>query len=488
VRPAAVLATAFVALMSLLAVAGPATASPDAEIGMEDQRLLLSGEADRGATARAWAAAGVDIVRLHARWSEAAPAVRRPSGFNGRNHLDPQYQWGRLDAAIAAASDAGLRTVLTITGPGPDWTSRDKARKNARYKPDPRAFGDFARAVATRYGARVDRYLLWNEPNQPGWLEPQSKCVTVKKPFRIPGRAAPLRRRCTPVAPHVYRELVAAALPAVKAADPGAQVLMGELAPIGRAPVTPRTPLAPLPFLRAMACVDESYHRLSKGPCARFRAPYADAIGHHPHGVRFGPDESNPDPTFAQIADLDRLFRVLDRLTAGGRLVAPKSTGGKYDVHLTEFGYQTSPPDHAIGVTLEQQARFLQQAAHLTWRHPRLKSLIQYQWHDEPARFRRAGVLAYAGWQSGLHFVDGRPKPALDAFVAPFTVERARGQTRFWGQVRPGGAHSVTLLRRSSRVAPFEPIATATTDRWGSWQLVLPFDAGAEYRFTWSDP
>src|SRR3712207_7152523 len=39
-----------------------------------------------------------------------------------------------------------------------------------------RAFARFAGAVARRYGSRVDRYLMWNEPNQPGWLRPQAEC------------------------------------------------------------------------------------------------------------------------------------------------------------------------------------------------------------------------------------------------------------------------------------------------------------------------
>jgi len=65
--------------------------------------------------------------------------------------------------------------------------------------------------VATRYGAQVDRYLLWNEPNQKGWLQPQ---------WEKQGRT------WVPVAPHTYRKLVLAAEPAVHAADPGAEVVI----------------------------------------------------------------------------------------------------------------------------------------------------------------------------------------------------------------------------------------------------------------------
>ena len=68
---------------------------------------------------------------------------------------------------------------------------------------------------------------------------------------------------------------------------------------------------------------------------------------------------------------------MLDRLTRMGRIVAPRR---KFDVHLTEFGYQTSPPDHEVGVSLGRQSRYLQQAAYLAWRTPRVRNLTQYQW------------------------------------------------------------------------------------------------------------
>ena len=111
-----------------------------------------------------WSEMGVDTVRIFALWSRIAPA-RRPSGFRAEDPNDPNYQWFLLDLAIDRVRAAGMSVTLTVTGPGPAWTSAAPGRRQGQWKPKPSAFGDFAEAVARRYGSRVDRYILWNEPN-----------------------------------------------------------------------------------------------------------------------------------------------------------------------------------------------------------------------------------------------------------------------------------------------------------------------------------
>jgi hypothetical protein len=453
------------ALIAVLAAALGAAAAParasTLEIGMEDESLLLSNPHLAPAAVDAWRGLGVKLVRLHARWWEIAPA-RKPAGFRAGDHTDPRYDWARLDAAIALVRGHGINVMLSITGPGPVWTSSEPRLRNPRHKPRPADFRDFARAVATRYGDVVDRYLIWNEPNQPGWLQPQSECR---------------RRVCTPVAPHVYRALVNAATPAIHAADPGSEVVIGELAPIGRRAISPNTPLAPLPFLRALGCVDERYVRLRRGRCAGFKPVRADSIGYHPHPVRNPPDRRNPDVNEAQFGDLKRLFAVIDRLKRAGRVV----TSGA--LHLTEFGYQTSPPDHAVGVTLAQQNRYLQQAAYIAWRAKRVRSLSFYQWDDEPVIHRGGGTRAYSGWQSGLRFVNGKPKPALSTFAAPFVIDRA--SRRAWGQVRPDAEPVVTLLVRPPGASEFQELAQVQLAPDGSFTRRIALTPGAAYRYRW---
>jgi hypothetical protein len=469
-------ARAVAACALVLALAGPvasAAAAGDLEVGMEDERLLLSEPGQAQNAVADMAAAGVEVVRIHARWIDVSPArgaQHRPRGFDVGNQRSRRYRWQTLDRAVDLTRAAGMRVMLSITGPGPLWTSLAPKRRNPRYKPSPALFAKFARAVATRYGDRVDRYLIWNEPNQAGWLEPQQTCAA--------------RRVCVPASPHIYRGLVRAARPAIERADPGAQVLLGELAPRGHAAISTRSPVSPLPFLRALACVDRRYKPLHTGPCRHFRPASADAFGYHPHGVEFGPEDPNPDGDQAQIGDLPRLFSVLDRLTRSGRIGAP---GRRFDVYLTEFGYQTSPPDHDVGISLTRQARYLQQAAYLAWRLPRVRNLTQYQWRDEPGA-RVGGLKSYSGWQSGLRYVNDRPKPAFRAWTEPFVIDHPRGRTRarFWGQIRPGsGVRTVTVLRLRPGERVFRVLTRTLTDAHGYWSHILPVERRAKYRFSW---
>ena len=469
---------AALAVAAVLALPATATAAPGAETGLEDERLLLDSPREVAtATVAAWQAIGIDVVRLHARWADVAPAGRsRPSGFAPADHRDPRYHWEELDRAIPIVRAAGMKLALTVTGPGPLWSSRSPGRGSALYKPNPAAFADFTRAVANRYGPSVDRYLVWNEPNQPGWLQPQNECVTRRR-----------RTTCRMTSPHLYRGLYRAAYNVIRAVDPTAEIVIGELAPIGKPARSARTPVPPLPFLRAMTCLDERYKRLRVPECATYSSLSADALGHHPHGVKNGPEDVNPDRTEAQVADLPRLFGVLDRLTRLGRLRSPSYR--QMPVHLTEFGYQTSPPDHQVGIRLDQQDAWLQQTAYLAWKHPRILSLIHYQWEDEPVRYRGVGNLSYTGWQSGLHFVTGRPKPALRSFPTPLVFEKTGpGVGRLWGQVRPGGVHAVRLERRRFGETAFTPVADLQTAADGTFSRTTGVQDGDELRFAYALP
>src|SRR4029079_15258587 len=67
-------------------------------------------------------------------------------------------------------------------------------------------------------------------------------------------------------------------------------------------------------------------------------------------------------------------------------------------------------------------------AALRAWRLPRVTMLIQYLYRDEPMLSR---------FQSGLLYVDDRPKPSRQGFVLPFAEMRRTGfQMVVWGQVR----------------------------------------------------
>ena len=99
-------------------------------------------------------------------------------------------------------------------------------------------------------------------------------------------------------------------------------------------------------------------------------------------------------------------------------------------VWLTEYGYQTNPPDQFLGVSPRQQATLLSLADMRAWRLARVTMLIQYLYQDEPQLSR---------FQTGLTYVDGRPKPSLNGFKLPFAeMKRSGFEVVVWGQLRNG--------------------------------------------------
>ena len=462
------------AAAALVAVA-PARASM--EVGMEDETLLLSGDLGGPFAVSDWNKLGVDIVRIHAHWWTIAPSARntkRPSGFHATNPNDPKYNWGVLDNAVNTVVNGGLKVMLTITGPGPVWASSSPSKHNQAYKPKAKDFADFATAVAKRYGKNVDRYLIYNEPNQKGWLQPQFSCVKRHR-----------HRVCTPVSPNLYRDLVRAAVPAVHKADPGSEAVIGELAPVGNNPISDNTPMKPLTFLRAMGCVNDRYKSIKTGACKHFKAAQGDSFGYHPHPKKLAPDKPNPDTDDAQMGDLQRLFTTLDKLTHRHRL---RAKGSRFKIRMTEFGYETSPPDRANGVSLSLQTRYLQQAAYIVWKSRRISSLAYYQWTDEPVRNLGKGANRYGNYQTGLTYKGGRAKPVLKTFAAPFVIDlpAKRASGLFWGQVRPAAGRSVTIQVRKKGAKTWSTLTKVSTLSDGTWSKRIKVTKNASYRYQWT--
>jgi hypothetical protein len=467
------LLAAVLAAAALLPAA--AQASSSMETGIADDAALLDAPTDAKAAAAvaAWSALGIDDVRIFVQWQAIAPAngaVKAPAGFDAADPKSPGYNWARVDRAVNLVNAAGMRPMLVITGPGPLWASQVPGRHNIRYKPRPDRFGQFARAVALRYAAGVDRYILWNEPNLPLWLQPQNTCKG---------------RRCVPYAPHAYRRLVRAAYPALKAVDPSATVLFGALAPRGENATKQNAKTRPLAFIRSMGCVKLTLRRDRSGPCAGFKPLTADGFAYHPHAVFRAPNVPQPNLDEASLGDLPRLERTLDGTQRAGGL--KKAGGGKFGLYFTEWGYETRPPDRLRGVTLTQQSRWLQQGAYIAYNDPRVKLLTQYEWRDE--KLGRGSKLATetSGWQSGLRFVDDRPKPSLKTFPNPFYVSQRPGtrSARLWGQVRPGTSHRVTIQRRKPGSKRWVVVRMLTTSGSGYWKLNRTVTGPLDYRFTW---
>jgi hypothetical protein len=462
-------------VIALLVVAPPAMAASDLATGIADDAALLNepNDARAAATVAAWAALGIDDVRIFAQWERIAPAsgaTQAPAGFNGADPNSPGYDWSRLDRAVNLVSAAGMRPLLVVTGPGPLWASQVPGRHRPRYKPRPDLFGQFARAAALRYAAAVDRYVIWNEPNLPLWLQPQATCKS---------------RRCIPYAPHLYRRLARAAYPAIKLVDPSATVLFGALAPKGENPRAANAKTRPLAFIRSMGCVKLTLRRDRSGPCKGFKPLTGDGFAYHPHAVFRAPDAQQPELDEASLGDLPRLKRTLDGTQRAGGFVKPG--GGRFNLYFTEWGYETRPPDKVRGVSLAKQSRWLQQGAYMAWGDPRVKLLTQYEWRDEALGRGGKAATSISGWQSGLRFANDAAKPSLATFANPFFLGQRRGSRRIvlWGQVRPGVSHRITVQRRKIGTQAWTPLRILSTDGNGYWSLALTPRTRAEFRFTW---
>ena len=340
------LAALVAALAVVLALPAHAAADGTAEVSiMDDQMLLGPSRQYVDHQMGIFSPLGVDRVRVSAFWSHIAPSpeAQAKPAFDATYPFNT-YNFTDLDKVVLSAADHGLKVMVSISTPAPIWATGAPARKNPVWKPNARDFADFAQAVATRYAKYVDHYGISNEPNQQQWLQPQSEGGKF-------------------VAPHVYRAMVQAAYPRIKAADPTSTALIGELASIGSRVRGVRRGVRPLAFLRTMACRDSRYRPLRSGPCAGFTPVVGDAIGHHPYQFLLRPD----DP-FAQRrrgGDRRRPPAAAGCSTgSAGPATCARPTSRKFNVFYTEFGYQTDPPDPS-GVPLRVQNAYLQRAAYL---------------------------------------------------------------------------------------------------------------------------
>jgi hypothetical protein len=130
------------------------------------------------------------------------------------------------------------------------------------------------------------------------------------------------------------------------------------------------------------------------------------------------------------MADLERLLTLVSR-----------SFGSKR-IWLTEYGYQTNPPDRMLGVSQAAQARYLAEASLRAYRAPRVDLLIHFLVRDEQHVGR---------WQSGLFTFGNTRKLSASAFPLPLAqLSRSGAVATLWGQVRAGSgkqAYRVRYLR-----------------------------------------
>ena len=147
---------------------------------------------------------------------------------------------------------------------------------------------------------------------------------------------------------------------------------------------------------------------------------------------------------------------------------------GRKPIWLTEYGYQTNPPDRYLGVSRTLQARYLGEAALRVWRQARVYVLIHYMVRDEPA---------IGGWQSGFFTIHGGAKPAYRAFGLPLAQISRRGhRTVVWGQVRPGSGRRRYVLQRWTGRSWVHVGSARSTSVTGTFERVIHGHSGEKLR------
>lgn len=464
-------------LVALLATPAVASASPTQLTGIADERVLENTLSESRSVyetdqiVKQWKASGVQDVRTFAQWDKLAPKiddVRAPEGFDAG---DPaSYDFRRLDDKLRLILSNGMTPTLVISGPGPVWGSSQPAKRRRDTYPDPKKFGQFAKAVAAHVADRVERYIIWNEPNVATWLKPQNLCNSAGN--------------CSSYAPHLYRELAREGYEAVHDADSTARVAIGGTSSLGgRIRSNTNTTSQPLTFLRTMACVDSKYRTIKTGRCKSFKPLSAEALSYHPHSQAYSPGKKDPDTNNARMADLSRLTRVIDKLVAKKRI---KVNGAKkLPLWLDEYAYETNPPDPNKSLPSQSTAAtWSQWGWSIAARNPRVQLLTQYGWFDEAPTDDKAS--RYDRWQSGLFTVDAKAKPLSRVFSHPIFGWRSSKSAYVWGQVRTAsGVTSVQLQRRSGK--SYRDYKTVKTNRNGVFRVKVPRSSKARYRFQYED-
>jgi hypothetical protein len=502
----AVTVAVIAALTSLLASGAPRPPHAPQSIFQDDDHLLYADRATVARTLSSLKALGVDRIRVTIEWAYLAPdptATTEPAGFDAADPADyPRGAWKPYDRVVKMARARGIGVDFNVTDPGPLWAMAPASvalpagTTPTVYDPAATAFGQFVQALGTRYSGtyvpvarkaapgapllpslapssriptaipaasrplpRVDFWSIWNEPNQPGWLAPQWRTV---------------RGRQVPDSPRLYRALVDAAVRALEVTGHTASsdtILVGETAPegditavkvAGRERYDSDTgsfdAMTPMVFVRALYCVSSSYRPLTGAAASALGCPtsgsarafvsanpglfYATGFAHHPYYFLFAPNVSSPVADFVPLANLARLERGLDRAFAA------YGVKRKIPIYLTEYGYETNPPNPSANVSPAEQAAYLNEADYMAWRDPRVRSVTQFLLYDSgPNTAYPPTSYDYWGstFQTGLIYGPGTPrdgtrKPAYAAYRLPMwipaTKVRRGSKMLIWGMLR----------------------------------------------------
>jgi hypothetical protein len=342
---------------------GSASATPPPRFfGMAPQTLLTETDTSYMRAAR------IGSLRVPVQWSLVQPTPQS------------EYDWSGLDQAVEIAAPAGI-SVFPFLYSTPHWLGKatrmpiDSGRQR-------QAWVAFVQAAVERYGPRG---TFWAE-HAPGTANPVP---------RMPIRTWQVWNEANffyfsfPVSPGRYARLLKLTQPAIKRADPGAEVILSGL--FGDPDERGKRGMDATDFLGALYRVG--------GIKSKF-----DAIALHPYA--FHVDD-------------------LEELTEGIRDVALENHDRGARLYITEMGWgsQNDPNVVAFEQGIQGQARELRDAyGYLIENRGRLnlKGTYWFSWKDAPGSCNFCDSVGL--FRAGKRF---KPKPAWHAFVG-LTGGRAR--------------------------------------------------------------
>jgi hypothetical protein len=181
------------------------------------------------------------------------------------------------------SANARNMKVLGVLNSTPGWAATPGTPALSGHPADPAEYAEFVSMVATRYKGKVSAYEVWNEPNGKVFWDPQPDAAQ-------------------------YTELLKAAYPAIKAADPNAIVVAGSVGAVTDSSTT----------VESVRYVREMY--------AAGAAGYFDALSYHPYFYYRPFTQGGSFPT----APMNQVAAIHDLMVANG--------DGNKKIWATEYG------------------------------------------------------------------------------------------------------------------------------------------------------
>jgi len=257
-----------------------------------------------------------------------------------------QMDWSGYDAMVDAASERGLKVLMSVVG-APDWShTYIDANPQAAPPDDLALYATFVGELVDRYKGRIHAIEVWNEQNlDREWDTAQGVNAAA------------------------YVEMLRLAYQVVKSRDASIIVVSGALSPVGASATDPANPnrviymddmlyfqkMIDAGFLQYTDCVGAHHNGINMPPDVAWDAGYNDAQ------AQFRGPFDNPDHSWSFKSTLWGYHDLIQK------------TGANKPLCVTEFGWATAegfdsaPPgfEFALDNTRAEQAQWTVQAFQL---------------------------------------------------------------------------------------------------------------------------